>query len=186
MWVPLRELVAQIRPAPVSLPLRRRGFVTVAPARPTLFPTMDRYPPSELQGRLRAEFPLLVDRNSAGDELPRSRIFLAARCGPAPIALAKKLAAQIRLSFRQDMVDACVMHQPKADPARNDDMRERSQRSAGTLATSIRPAFLRPRRYAQIQQPGPRDGDRHARRAEHSRRCLAPWSVECKRRLPPS
>jgi protoporphyrinogen oxidase len=135
---PLRELVARIKPAPISLlharALRYRDFLTVAlmVRKDELFPDNWIYihDPSVKVGRVqnfRSWSPEMVPAGMSclgleyfcfqGDSLwdaPDSDL----------IALAKKEVAQIGLVTAADVVDACVVRQPKAYPVYDEDYRD--------------------------------------------------------------
>ena len=76
------------------------------------------------------------------------------------------------------MVDACVVRQPKAYPVYDEDYRDNVATIRldleGTLSD---PAHGRPQRHAQIQQPGPRDDDRHADGARTSSPASALYDI---------
>jgi protoporphyrinogen oxidase len=135
---PLRDLVARIKPAPISLlharALRYRDFLTVAlmVRGHELFPDNWIYvhDPSVKVGRVqnfRSWSPEMVPDGMSclgleyfcfeGDGLwntPDGEL----------IALAKKEVAQVGLVSAADVVDACVVRQPKAYPVYDDDYRE--------------------------------------------------------------
>jgi protoporphyrinogen oxidase len=135
---PLRELVGQIKPAPISLlharALRYRDFLTVAlmVRKNELFPDNWIYihDPSVKVGRVqnfRSWSPEMVPDGMCclgleyfcfeGDGLwnaPDSEL----------IALAKKEVAQIGLFSPDDVVDACVVRQPKAYPVYDEGYRD--------------------------------------------------------------
>jgi len=135
---PLRELVARIRPVPISLlhaqALRYRDFLTVAlmVRKDDLFPDNWIYihDPRVKVGRVqnfRSWSPEMVPAGMSclgleyfcfeGDGL-----WNAADCDL--IALAKKEVAQIGLVSGADVVDACVVRQAKAYPVYDEDYRD--------------------------------------------------------------
>ena len=84
------------------------------------------------------------------------------------IALAKTEIAQIGLIDADDVVDACVVRQPKAYPVYDDAYRDNVAMIRLDLEIELSDAASRrPQRHAQIQQPGPRHDDRHADGAKH-------------------
>ena len=84
------------------------------------------------------------------------------------IALAKKEIAQIGLIDAEDVVDACVVRQPKAYPVYDDAYRDNVAMIRLDIESSLSDASpRRPQRHAQVQQPGPRHDDRHADGAKH-------------------
>jgi protoporphyrinogen oxidase len=135
---PVRELVAKIAPAPISLlharALRYRDFLTVALMvdKPDLFPDNWIYihDPSVKVGRVqnfRSWSPEMVPHGMTclgleyfcfeGDGLwstPDADL----------VALAKREIAQIGLIGEADVVDGCVVRQPKAYPVYDEDYRE--------------------------------------------------------------
>jgi protoporphyrinogen oxidase len=135
---PVRELVQRIKPAPISLlharALRYRDFLTVAlmVRKDELFPDNWIYihDPSVKVGRVqnfRSWSPEMVPGGMSclgleyfcfeGDSLwdaPDSDL----------IALAKKEVAQIGLVSADDVIDACVVRQPKAYPVYDEDYRD--------------------------------------------------------------
>ena len=134
---PVRELVDKISPHPISTfharSLRYRDFLTVAlmVKKPELFPDNWIYihDPSVKVGRVqnfRSWSPEMVPDGMSclgleyfcfeGDGL-----WTAADADL--IALAKKEIAQIGLVAAEDVVDACVVRQPKAYPVYDDDYR---------------------------------------------------------------
>jgi len=135
---PIRELVSSIRPLPACKPaaesLRYRDFITVALIvdKPDLFPDNWIYihEPSVKVGRIqnfRSWSPEMVPEgmsclgleyfcfegdglwNASDDEL---------------VALAKQEIAKIGLIAESDVMDACVVRQPKAYPVYDEDYRE--------------------------------------------------------------
>jgi protoporphyrinogen oxidase len=135
---PVRELVERISPTPLSLlharALRYRDFLTVAlmVKKPDLFPDNWIYihDPSVQVGRVqnfRSWSPELVPEGMSclgleyfcfeGDGLWNAS-------DAELVALAKKEIAQIGLIAASDVVDACVVRQPKAYPVYDDSYRE--------------------------------------------------------------
>jgi protoporphyrinogen oxidase len=135
---PMRELVPRIRPAPISLlharALRYRDFLTVAliVRKPELFPDNWIYihDPSVKVGRVQ-------NFNSWSPEMVPEGMsclgleyfcFEGDTLWNAPdadlIALAKKEVAKIGLITADDVVDACVVRQPKAYPVYDEDYRD--------------------------------------------------------------
>ena len=90
---------------------------------------------------------------------------------PDLIALAKQEIAKIGLVSADDVVDACVVRQPKAYPVYDEDYRDHMAMIRLDLEAQLSDlASRRPQRHAQVQQPGPRDDDRHADGARTSSR----------------
>jgi protoporphyrinogen oxidase len=135
---PVRELVAKISPRPISLlharALRYRDFLTVALMvdKPDLFPDNWIYihDPSVKVGRVqnfRSWSPEMVPGGMTclgleyfcfeGDGLWNAR-------DEDLIALAKREIAQIGLVTAADVVDGCVVRQPKAYPVYDEDYRD--------------------------------------------------------------
>ena len=85
------------------------------------------------------------------------------------IELAKRELEQLGLAKRGDVVDGCVVRQPKAYPVYDDDyarhVDDDPRRAGGQLSE---PAPGRPQRHAQVQQPGPRHDDGDAVRGRTS------------------
>jgi len=135
---PVRELVAKISPAPISLlharALRYRDFLTVALMvdKPDLFPDNWIYihDPSVKVGRVqnfRSWSPEMVPDGMTCLGLEYF-CFEGDGLWTAPdadlIALAKREIAQIGLVGPADVVDGCVVRQPKAYPVYDEDYRE--------------------------------------------------------------
>jgi protoporphyrinogen oxidase len=135
---PVRELVAKISPSPISLlharALRYRDFLTVALMvdKPDLFPDNWIYihDPSVKVGRVqnfRSWSPEMVPGGMTclgleyfcfeGDGLWRAP-------DEELVALAKREIAQIGLVAPTDVVDGCVVRQPKAYPVYDEDYRD--------------------------------------------------------------
>jgi protoporphyrinogen oxidase len=131
---PLRELVSRIEPAPISIvharELRYRDFLTVALMvnKPKLFPDNWIYihDPALKVGRVqnfRSWSPEMVPEgmNCLGLEYFCFEGDGLWTCPDAElIALAKQEAARIGLLAADDVVDACVVRQPKAYPVYDD------------------------------------------------------------------
>jgi protoporphyrinogen oxidase len=148
---PVRELVEKITPAPISLQharqLRYRDFLTVAlmVKKPDLFPDNWIYihDPSVKVGRVqnfRSWSPEMVQPGTSclgleyfcfeGDGLwnaPDAEL----------IELAKREIAQIGLIAAEDVVDACVVRQPKAYPVYDEDYRNHVAMIRRDLETSF-------------------------------------------------
>jgi protoporphyrinogen oxidase len=135
---PLRELVARIKPLPISLlharALRYRDFLTVAlmVSRDELFPDNWIYihDPSVRVGRVqnfRSWSPEMVPAGMSCLGLEYF-CFEGDALWDAPdgdlIALAKQEVAQIGLVAMADVVDACVVRQAKAYPVYDEDYRD--------------------------------------------------------------
>ena len=135
---PLRELVARIKPAPISLlharALRYRDFLTVAlmVRKRELFPDNWIYihDPSVKVGRVqnfRSWSPEMVPEGMSCLGLEYF-CFEGDGLWNAPdgelIALAKKEIAQIGLVAAEDVIDACVVRQAKAYPVYDADYRD--------------------------------------------------------------
>jgi len=147
---PVRELVEKISPTPLSLlharALRYRDFLTVAlmVKKPDLFPDNWIYihDPSVQVGRVqnfRSWSPELVPEGMSclgleyfcfeGDGLWNAS-------DAELVALAKKEIAQIGLIAAGDVIDACVVRQPKAYPVYDDSYRENVEMIRLDLETS--------------------------------------------------
>jgi protoporphyrinogen oxidase len=135
---PVRELVEKISPAPISLlharALRYRDFLTVAlmANKPDLFPDNWVYihDPSVKVGRVqnfRSWSPEMVPASMSCLGLEYF-CFEGDGLWTAPdtelVALATKEIAQIGLIKADDVVDACVVRQPKAYPVYDEEYRE--------------------------------------------------------------
>jgi protoporphyrinogen oxidase len=135
---PVRELVEKIAPTPLSLlharALRYRDFITVAlmVKKPDLFPDNWIYihDPSVQVGRVqnfRSWSPEMVPEGMSCLGLEYF-CFEGDGLWAAPdedlVALAKREIAQIGLIGESDVVDACVVRQPKAYPVYDEDYRE--------------------------------------------------------------
>ncbi len=84
------------------------------------------------------------------------------------IEQAKQELAKIGLAKPEDVLDGCVVRQPKAYPVYDDDYAAH----VATIRTELEATYPdaapgRPQRHAQVQQPGPRHDDGDAVRAEH-------------------
>jgi protoporphyrinogen oxidase len=135
---PLRELVARIKPTPISLlharALRYRDFLTVAlmVRKDELFPDNWIYihDPSVKVGRVQNFHSWSPEMVPAGMSCLGLEYFCfeGDSLWDAPdgdlIALAKKEVAQIGLVTAADVVDACVVRQPKAYPVYDEDYRD--------------------------------------------------------------
>jgi protoporphyrinogen oxidase len=135
---PVRELVAKLKPAPISLlharALRYRDFLTVALMvdTPDLFPDNWIYihDPSVKVGRVqnfRSWSPEMVPNGMTCLGLEYF-CFEGDGLWTAPdaelIALARREIAKIGLVAESDVVDGCVVRQPKAYPVYDEDYRE--------------------------------------------------------------
>jgi protoporphyrinogen oxidase len=135
---PVRELVEKISPSPISLlharALRYRDFLTVAlmANKPDLFPDNWVYihDPSVKVGRVQNFRSWSPEMVPAGMSCLGLEYFCFEGDGlwTAPdaelIALAKKEIARIGLIKAEDVVDACVVRQPKAYPVYDDAYRD--------------------------------------------------------------
>jgi protoporphyrinogen oxidase len=135
---PLRELVERISPTPISLlharALRYRDFLTVALMvnKPDLFPDNWIYihDPSVQVGRVQNFRSWSPEMVPAGMSCLGLEYFCFEGDGlwNSPdadlIALAKREIAKIGLVAEPDVVDACVMRQPKAYPVYDDSYRD--------------------------------------------------------------
>ena len=135
---PLRELVARIKPAPISLlharALRYRDFLTVAlmVRKDELFPDNWIYihDPSVRVGRVQNFLSWSPEMVPAGMSCLGLEYFCFEGDGlwnasdDDLIALAKKEIAQIGLVAGDDVVDACVVRQAKAYPVYDEDYRD--------------------------------------------------------------
>jgi protoporphyrinogen oxidase len=135
---PVRELVAKITPTPISRlharALRYRDFLTVAlmVKKPDLFPDNWIYihDPSVQVGRVQNFRSWSPEMVPAGMSCLGLEYFCFEGDGlwNAPddelVALAKKEIAKIGLIAESDVVDACVVRQPKAYPVYDEDYRE--------------------------------------------------------------
>ena len=135
---PVRELVAKISPRPISLlharALRYRDFLTVALMvdRPDLFPDNWIYihDPSVKVGRVQNFHSWSPEMGPGGMTCLGLEYFCFEGDGlwSAPdaelIALAKREIAQIGLVGAADVVDGCVVRQPKAYPVYDEDYRD--------------------------------------------------------------
>jgi len=135
---PLRELVARIKPLPISLlharALRYRDFLTVAlmVKRSELFPDNWIYihDPSVKVGRVQNFRSWSPEMVPAGMSCLGLEYFCFEGDGlwNAPdlelIALAKREVAQIGLVEAADVIEACVVRQPKAYPVYDEDYRD--------------------------------------------------------------
>lgn len=148
---PVRELVAKLKPAPISLlharDLRYRDFLTVAlmVKKPDLFPDNWIYihDPSVKVGRVqnfRSWSPEMVPDGMSCLGLEYF-CFEGDGLWTAPdeqlIALAKEEIAQIGLVRADDVVDACVMRQPKAYPVYDSSYRDNMAMIRLDLETSF-------------------------------------------------
>ena len=134
---PLRELVARLKPAPISLlharALRYRDFLTVAlmVRKDELFPDNWIYihDPSVKVGRVQNFRSWSPEMVPAGMSCLGLEYFCFEGDGRwnAPdrdlIALAKKEVAEIGLVAAADVIDACVVRQAKAYPVYDEDYR---------------------------------------------------------------
>ena len=134
---PVRELVAKLAPRPISLfharALRYRDFLTVAlmVKKPELFPDNWIYihDPSVKVGRVQNFRSWSPEMAPDGMSCLGLEYFCFEGDGlwntsdEDLIALAKKEIAQIGLITAEDVVDGCVMRQPKAYPVYDDDYR---------------------------------------------------------------
>jgi protoporphyrinogen oxidase len=85
------------------------------------------------------------------------------------IALGAKELVQVGLGSAADVVDGCVIRQPKAYPVYDDDYQQHVGVIRRALAAHCpQPASRRAQRHAQIQQSGSRDDDGPSGGAEHS------------------
>jgi protoporphyrinogen oxidase len=147
---PVRELVDKIAPRPISLlharNLRYRDFITVAlmVKKPDLFPDNWIYihDPSVKVGRVqnfRSWSPEMVPEGMSCLGLEYF-CFEGDGLWTAPdaelIALAQKEVAQIGLIAEADVVDACVVRQPKAYPVYDEDYRHNMEMIRLDLETS--------------------------------------------------
>jgi protoporphyrinogen oxidase len=135
---PVRELVQRIKPAPISLlharALRYRDFLTVAlmVRKNGLFPDNWIYihDPSVKVGRVQNFGSWSPEMVPAGTGCLGLEYFCFEGDGlwNAPdcdlIALAKREVAQIGLVSPEDVIDACVVRQPKAYPVYDEDYRD--------------------------------------------------------------
>jgi protoporphyrinogen oxidase len=135
---PLRELVERVRPTPISLlharALRYRDFLTVAlmVRKAGLFPDNWIYihDPSVKVGRVQNFLSWSPEMVPAGMSCLGLEYFCFEGDGlwnapdPDLIALAKKEVAQIGLVAAAEVVDACVVRQPKAYPIYDEDYRD--------------------------------------------------------------
>jgi protoporphyrinogen oxidase len=135
---PVRELVAKLKPAPISLlharALRYRDFLTVALMvdKPDLFPDNWIYihDPSVKVGRVQNFRSWSPEMVPAGMTCLGLEYFCFEGDGlwTAPdaelIALARREVAKIGLVGEADVVDGCVVRQPKAYPVYDEDYRE--------------------------------------------------------------
>ena len=135
---PVRELIEKIAPRPISLfharALRYRDFLTVALMvnKPDLFPDNWIYihDPSVKVGRAQNFGSWSPEMVPAGMSCLGLEYFcfeddgLWASSDADLIALAKAECAKIGLVVPADVVDACVVRQPKAYPVYDDDYRE--------------------------------------------------------------
>ena len=148
---PVRELVEKISPAPISLlharALRYRDFLTVAlmANKPDLFPDNWVYihDPSVKVGRVqnfRSWSPEMVPDGMSCLGLEYF-CFEGDGLWSAPdaelVALAKKEIAKIGLIEADDVVDACVVRQPKAYPVYDDAYRDNVEMVRLDLETSF-------------------------------------------------
>ena len=84
------------------------------------------------------------------------------------IALAKNEIAQIGLAEAEDVVDACVVRQPKAYPVYDDRYRDNRRHDPPRSQEQLPDAAPRwPQRHAQVQQSGPCHDDRDADGAKY-------------------
>jgi len=135
---PVRELVEKLVPRPISLfharALRYRDFITVALMvdKPDLFPDNWIYihDPSVKVGRVQNFGSWSPEMVPAGMSCLGLEYFcfegdgLWASSDADLVALAKAECAKIGIVRPQDVVDACVVRQPKAYPVYDDDYRE--------------------------------------------------------------
>jgi protoporphyrinogen oxidase len=135
---PVRELVQRINPAPISLlharALRYRDFLTVAlmVRKDVLFPDNWIYihDPSVKVGRVQNFGSWSPEMVPAGMGCLGLEYFCFEGDGlwnaadSDLIALAKKEVAQIGLVSPEDVIDACVVRQPKAYPVYDEDYRD--------------------------------------------------------------
>jgi len=135
---PVRELVGKLAPSPMSLmharALRYRDFLTVAPmvGNPDLFPDNWIYihDPSVKVGRVQNFRSWSPEMVQAGMTCLGLEYFCFEGDGlwTAPdaelIALAKREIAQIGLVAEADVVDGCVVRQPKAYPVYDEKYRD--------------------------------------------------------------
>jgi protoporphyrinogen oxidase len=135
---PVRELVGKLTPKPISLlharALRYRDFLTVAlmVAKPDLFPDNWIYihDPSVQVGRVQNFRSWSPEMVPAGMTCLGLEYFCFEDDGlwSAPdeelIALAKREIAKIGLISADDVVDGCVVRQPKAYPVYDEDYRD--------------------------------------------------------------
>jgi protoporphyrinogen oxidase len=135
---PVRELVQRVKPVPISLlharALRYRDFLTVAlmVRKPELFDDNWIYihDPSVKVGRVQNYRSWSPEMVPAGMSCLGLEYFcfegdnLWAASDRDLIALAKKEVAQIGLIAADDVVDACVVRQPKAYPVYDEDYRD--------------------------------------------------------------
>ena len=141
----------QISPRPISYPACARAALSRLPHRRAdgqearSFPRqLDLHPRSVREGRPGAELRLVVARDGAGrNELPRARIFLLRGRRPVdqpPTRIWSRWPSarsrQIGLIQDADVVDACVVRQPKAYPVYDDDYATTSRWSGRELETS--------------------------------------------------
>jgi protoporphyrinogen oxidase len=135
---PVRELVEKISPTPLSLlharALRYRDFLTVALMvnKPDLFPDNWIYihDPAVQVGRVQNFRSWSPEMVPAGMSCLGLEYFcfegdgLWTACDADLVALAKKEIAQIGLIAESDVVDACVVRQPKAYPVYDESYRD--------------------------------------------------------------
>ncbi len=196
---PVRELVPRIKPVPISLlharALRYRDFLTVAlmVRKEELFDDNWIYihDPSVKVGRVQNYRSWSPEMVPAGMSCLGLEYFcfegdnLWDASDSDLIALAKKEVAQIGLDRRRRRG-----RRPRGAPAQglsglrrrlSRQHRRHPARPRGQLPDA---AHGRPQRHAQIQQPGPRDDDGDAHRAQHPRRTTALRRVERQRGRP--
>ena len=183
---PIRELMAAISRAPASLPpaekLRYRDFITVALVvdKPDLFPDNWIYihEPNVRVGRIqnfRSWSPEMVPDEKLSCLGLEYFCFegdgLWTTTDAELIALAKRELAQIGLAAR-GRGQGRLRRAPEEGVS---GLRRRVQVHVDAIRDGHRGALSdaaprRPQRHAQVQQPGPRDDDGHADRAQHPRR----------------
>jgi protoporphyrinogen oxidase len=134
---PVRELAGKLKPTPISLlharELRYRDFLTVALMvnKPGLFPDNWIYihDPSVKVGRVQNFSSWSPEMVPAGTSCLGLEYFcfegdgLWSATDESLIALAKKEIAKIGLVAAEDVIDACVVRQPKAYPVYDDNYR---------------------------------------------------------------
>ena len=156
---------------------------------------LDLHPRSEREGRPRPELQVVVAGDGAGsvDACYGLEYFcfegdgLWTATDADLIELAKAELEKIGLAKPEDVIDGCVVRQPKAYPVYDDDYAKHVETDPRGAARQLPdPAPGRPQRHAQVQQPGPRHDDRHAVREEHRRRRtrLRPVAGQPGRRVP--